>query len=577
MSDPQGPNDPNNPDGSMPPVPPGAEGAQGEFVPDVSKLNIGDVERSAKKQPPGLWVLFLTEMWERFSYYGMRALLVLYLYASTAEFVTDQAGEQIKNTNPGFGWTQDQAYLLYGIYTFMVYLTSIFGGIAADRFLGTHKSMLWGGWIIALGHITLAFTDFFGIPVGEAVTLGNATGSLMTFLIGLSLIIIGTGFFKPCVSVMVGQLYSENDTRRDSGFTLFYMGINIGAMLSPLVAGSLGEQVGWHWGFGAAAVGMIAGIITYQFLRPKYLQGIGLPPDRSEKGKGTLTFVGVCALLVAIPFLPLALFYTGSLQPFLDAWGWFRSTLGMYGAAGTVGGVILAIILSFLYAQPKDERSKLGVIFILAFLGNIVFWTAFEQAGSSLNIFAKDKTDRMVMGFEIPATWYQSVNAATIVIFAPIFSWLWIWLGRRRLDPSTPMKFAIGLWLLGGAFIAMVFGSLQARDEGLAAPYWLVFTYVIYTWGELCLSPTGLSMVTKLAKPRLQSLMMGVWFFTFAVSNLLAGLVAVYSTKLEKGEATFVIDGLPGFYLLLVIIPLAAGVLIAVLTPVLKKMMKGIK
>ena len=183
----------------------------------------------------------------------------------------------------------------------------------------------------------------------------------------------------------------------------------------------------------------------------------------------------------------------------------------------------------------------------------------------------------MLLGFEIPATWYQSVNAATIVICAPIFSWLWVWLDRKRLNPSTPMKFAIGLWLLGGAFIAMVFGSLQARDDGLAAPYWLVFTYVIYTWGELCLSPVGLSMVTKLAKPRLQALMMGVWFFTFAVSNLLAGLVAIYSTKLEKGEATFIIDGLPGFYLLLVIIPLGAGLVIAALSPLLRKMMKGVK
>ena len=228
-------------------------------------------------QPAGLWVLFITEMWERFSYYGMRALLVLYLIASTSE--TLENGEP--NTNPGFGWAEDDASRLYGFYTAGVYVTPLLGGWLADRFLGTHRSMLLGGWIIAAGHITLAFTEFFGISAGEAVTLQTGPGALLTFIAGLTLIVIGTGFFKPCVSVMVGQLYGPDDPRRDSGFTIFYMGINLGAFLSPLIAGTLGESVGWHYGFGAAAVGMIIGLIFYQIYRPKYLHGIGLPPHHA--------------------------------------------------------------------------------------------------------------------------------------------------------------------------------------------------------------------------------------------------------------------------------------------------------
>jgi POT family proton-dependent oligopeptide transporter len=224
--------------------------------------------------PKGLWVLFITEMWERFSYYGMRALLVYYLIASTSKTLADGT----ENWNPGFGWTEANAYELYGWYTSAVYLTPLIGGWLADKFLGTHRSMVIGGWIIAAGHITLACTEFFGVTAGEIVTMQSSPGALVTFVAGLALIVIGTGFFKPCVSVMVGQLYPGDDPRRDSGFTIFYMGINLGALMSPIVAGTLGEKVGWHWGFGSAAVGMILGLIFYQIYRPKYLKGIGLAP-----------------------------------------------------------------------------------------------------------------------------------------------------------------------------------------------------------------------------------------------------------------------------------------------------------
>lgn len=534
-------------------------------------------------QPAGLWVLFITEMWERFSYYGMRALLALYLAHTTVRAASD-AGVIESGADPGqgFGWTEANASILYGVYTFMVYLTSIFGGLAADRFLGTHRSMLAGGTIIALGHICLAFTALFTIPDGAVVSPETAPGALGVFLAGLALIIIGTGFFKPCVSVMVGQLYQENDPRRDSGFTIFYMGINVGAFLSPLVAGTLGERVGWHWGFGAAAVGMILGLVFYMIYRPKYLKGIGDPPDISWSAADLGKFLLVSCSICAIPIVPLVLFMTGTIMPIVNVWNSATGALGVYGTAIVIVGGLLVAAGVFLARQMPAERSRIAVILILAVLGNIFFWTAFEQAGTSLNFFAKNSTDRTIFGYEFPATWYQSVNAFTIVIFAPFFSFLWVWLARRKKDPSTPMKFAIGLWLLGLSFIAMIFGSLQARDGGLAAPYWLLITYIVYTWGELCLSPVGLSMVTKLAPKRLQSLLMGLWFLSFALSNLLAGLVAAFSTKFvpAEGETTaelsFIIPGLPGFYLMLVVFPIAAGLVIAILTPVLRKMMKGI-
>lgn len=547
-------------------------------------------------QPPGLWVLFITEMWERFSYYGMRAILVLFLYTTTASILADGTA----NNNPGFGWSEADAYTLYGLYTFMVYLGGILGGIAADRVLGTHRSMLLGGWVIALGHITLAISGLFSVPAGTSVSLESGGGALITFLLGLTLIIIGTGLFKPCVSVMVGQLYSEHDPRRDSGFTIFYMGINLGAFFSPLVAGTLGEKVGWHWGFGSAAVGMLVGLFFYQVIRPRYLGTIGMPPRVHWNGREVAWFAGVMGLLIALPGVPLLLYATGGLGPIVEAWNSFAGALGLWGMTALIIAVLLAAILTFIFLQPPATRAPLAVIVILAFLGNIFFWTAFEQAGSSLNVFADAETDRtlwglwgdsgdlpsdvpaeqraaIVAGEGFPASWYQSINPLCILLFAPLFAWLWVWLDRRNLNPSTPMKFAIGLWLLGLSFIAMVFGALEARGPGLAGPHWLLIMYVVVTWGELCLSPVGLSMVTKLSPPHLQSRMMGFWFFTFALSNLLAGLVARFSTRVESGEITFMIEGLPGFFLMLVIVPSAMGVLILLLAPLLKRMMHGVK
>ena len=367
--------------------------------PESNPLHLSDVEFDKEpdggvppgeletRQPAGLWVLFITEMWERFSYYGMRALLVLYLIASTNAQVEDADGNLVDNFNPGFGWSEANASLLYACYTMAVYFTPIVGGWLADKFLGTHRSMLVGGWIIAAGHITLAGTEFFGITAGQAVSLQTSPGALITFIVGLALIVIGTGFFKPCVSVMVGQLYGPDDRRRDSGFTIFYMGINLGAAASPLVAGTLGQKVGWHWGFGSAAVGMILGLLFYQLFRPKYLAGVGLSPAeiaaQSKDGNQSVSKVDEAEL-----------------------------------------------------KQPLNsvDFQRMLVILILAFFGNIFFWAAFEQAGSSMNVFADQNTNRNILGYEFPSTWYQSVNAVTIVVCAPFFSMLWVWLDKRKRE-----------------------------------------------------------------------------------------------------------------------------------------------
>jgi POT family proton-dependent oligopeptide transporter len=478
----------------------------------------------ARGQPRGLWVLFITEMWERFSYYGMRALLVFYLIARTSA------------DNPGFGWSQEIANAFYGWYTGLVYLTPILGGWLADRFLGTHRSMLLGGWIIAAGHFCLAATELWGHGTDVPIALGSAPGAFLTFMAGLLLIIVGTGFFKPCVSVMVGQLYDADDPRRDSGFTIFYMGINVGGLLSAFVAGTLGEKVGWHWGFGSAGVGMVVGLLTYQLFRPMFLHGIGLPPRRIRQS-----------------------------DP---------------GPKPTSEEFQVARIDEHERTRPltRVDWERMAVVMILVVLA-IVFWAGFEQAGSSMNLFALERTDRSLPGLKhvlpaswhevidpFPATWYQSVNPAAVVIFAPLFAWLWIWLDRRGLQPSTPVKYALGLWLLGLGYLAMVPAGVKADRAEPSGPQWLVYMYVLATWGELCLSPVGLSMVTKLAPARCTSVMMGLYFGSNFVGSLAAGYLAASSGRMTQ----------VGFLLLLAIVPIVTGTLLVVLSPVIRRMMHGL-
>lgn len=457
--------------------------------------------------PVGLYLLFATEMWERFSYYGMRAILVLFL---------------IDGARGGAGWTDEHADKLYAWYTGLVYLTPLAGGYLADRLIGTHRSLLIGGSIIAAGHFALAF---HGQP---------------TFYLGLLLIIIGTGFFKPNVSTMVGQLYEEGDPRRDGGFTIFYMGINLGALIGTFICGYLGEspQWGWHYGFGAAGVGMVAGLLLYVWGKPRYLAGIGDVPAAKKRA---------------------------------------RELAEAHRARGEAGFRELPAVPE---AAAKDEPltpeelNRIVAIFVTAFFV-IFFWLAFEQAGSSMNIFAARHTERHFGGWEMPASWFQNVNSASILIFGPVFAWLWGKLGKLGREPSTPMKMAFGLFLLGGGFVFLVVGGGLSDAGALVSPFWLVAAYVFHTWGELCLSPVGLSFVTKVAPLKFASLLMGVWFLANFAANLIAGYTASLSNKVARGEVFHVFGGQADFFLIFVVSSWCAGALLLALTPWLNRLIGG--
>ena len=507
--------------------------------------------------PDGLFLLCCVEMWERFSYYGMRALLVLYLVAKVNP-EPDPSGF----VNPGREWTEAEASVLYGWYTGLAYLFPMLGGIVADKLIGTHRSMLLGGTIIALGHIVLAASGF-----GELAH--NHTG-MSIFIFGLALIILGTGHFKPCVSVMVGQLYPEKDPRRDGAFTIFYMGINLGAFLCAFVCGTLGEKVGWHYGFGSAAVGMIAGLLMYQLLRSRFLAGVGEAPSRTA---GANAWV----------FLPLSIFLSGSVAwMFSQGWfgfveGWF-SRMASWQANSLLIGLTLACLawtVIFTLRQAPEDRGPTASIFIFMIF-NIFFWLAFEQAGSSMNIFAQNKIDRSWGATrEIPATWFQSVNAGVIILMGPFFAAMWAWLGRRRMNPSQPVKIGLGLILLGMGFAVLTWGAATAVAAGAKASFvFLVGTYVLHTFGELCISPTGLSYVTKAAPVKHVSLLMGIWFASNFVANLGGGLIASQVKKIEAGVITLPwhFGGQADFFFLFVVSSIIPGVLIILMTPWLKKL-----
>ena len=449
--------------------------------------------------PRGLSTLFFTEMWERFSYYGMRAILLLFMTAAVAE--------------GGLGWDAAKAGPIYGLYTAMVYLTALPGGWIADRILGQRRSVLIGGIVIALGHVSLTFH------------------SLAFFYLGLVLIVTGTGLLKPNISTMVGGLYSPQDVRRDAGFSIFYMGINIGAFFAPLVCGFLGQSTqfrgflashgfnpanSWHWGFGAAAVGMTLGLIQY-VLGGRRLGNAGLrpatagdPASQAKDRRNLLISFGIFAILILVAVLV---------------------RVSVADVTRYVGYSLLVIPIAyfiFLFSQPwtTEERKHLWAI-LLFFLFAALFWSAFEQAGSTLNLFAQRFTRNSILGFQYPASWLQAVNSAFIWILAPVFAWIWIALGRRRKEPSSPAKFAYGLFFVGAGFLVMVGAALASGPQGgRVTPLWLLTVYLLHTVGELCLSPVGLSTMTKLAPGRVVSQMMGIWFLASSLGNFIGGQVA---------------------------------------------------
>jgi proton-dependent oligopeptide transporter, POT family len=426
--------------------------------------------------PRGLSTLFFTEMWERFSYYGMRAFLILYMTAAVA--------------NGGLGFDDKHAATVYGNYVGAVWLTPILGGFIADRLLGQYRSVLLGGSIIALGHFTLAFK------------------TLSTFYAGLVLIVIGTGLLKPNVSTIVGSLYEDGDTRRDAGFSVFYMGINLGAFIGPIIAGGLAQKVNWHLGFAMAGVGMVLGLIQYVVGKHHLEPGL--------------------ARLAARPKPAAA-------------------------ADGTGGGF------------TAEEWKRIAVVFVL-FVFASIFWGAYEQAGSTLNLFGDRYTNNTVFGISYPSSWYVSVQALFVIALSPVFAWIWVKLGPRQ--PSVPAKFALALLFAGIAFLLLVpAGTTAQSGAGIkVSPLWLVAAYFIEEWGELCLSPVGLSAVTKLAPKRIVSLMMGVFFLSNSLGNKLAGWTAGFFSSMPLSQL---------FGAVAAVCLVAALIMFALVKPV-KRMMGGV-
>ena len=678
--------------------------------------------------PVGLWALFTTEMWERFCYYGMRALLLLYLIST------------LTGSNPGFGWSEKDANELYGLFTGLVYLFPLLGGYLADRFLGQHRSVVLGGALMALGEFCLFYSEYFRQHAITTITYENAPAAFYCFMFGLFLITLGNGFFKPCISVMVGELYDKHDSRRDSAFYIFYMGINVGAFIAPFVAGTIGEKCGWHWGFLTACLGMCFGLITYSLFRPKYLGPIGMKAKGAKASqtdveneakvgeketatsspipqvKQPLTRVEIdrIAVILTLTFFCIAFWSIfeqagTSLNIFANketnrqvpnvvgrsAPGFLPNQADL--DAKIAKRVLETNIFELKGASEALEETSQGLENIDD-VSNFLLEMTIDKRFDDIRAFLEDNSDRfdeerlefykekladaqlsyetgmalkdhadearrraqleeLVLDFDnfeellragetefseilseiennlpqkieeakakdadfgeedendlreslrldviasrqksfldseknnidpntaiytFPTTWYQSVNPLAVVVFAPLFGLLWSWLRKHGLEPSTPMKFGIGLVMLSLAFFFLVPGALQAAaTKGNAAAYWLLGTYLLCTFGELCLSPVGLSMVSRLAPDRYASLLMGAWFLSSAVAGYLSGkLAAVFgSSGAGSTRVSFCFGeegGMADYFLIMALVPLCAGLLVFVFAPRLRKMM----
>tara|TARA_B100000401_G_scaffold393982_1_gene302120 strand:+ start:2718 stop:4247 length:1530 start_codon:yes stop_codon:yes gene_type:complete len=491
--------------------------------------------------PKGLFICFATEMWERFSYYGMRALLILYL-------------------TKHWEFTDAASYLIYGAYTSLVYIMPVFGGMLADQILGSKKAVTYGAILLVFGHLGMT------VESNEQI-----------FYLSLALIVSGVGFLKPNISTMVGALYEEGDPRRDSGFTIFYMGINIGAFTATLLCGYLGEKVGWAYGFGAAGIGMLLGLIIFLWGQ-KYLEGLAEPPSEKYMTKVSGVSYENWAYISGVIMVLITWFLVQNSQL-------VGQLLGGFGAI-----FIGAWLLYALFKCAPEERDRLIVVGILI-LFSLIFWALFEQAGSSLNILTDRGVDRVIFGWEVPASMFQSLNAGFIFTIAPLFALLWIALAKRNMEPSTPIKFSIGIVLVGLGFLVLVYG-MQSSEALQTGVIWIVLIYFLHTLGELCLSPVGLSSVTKLSPQRIVGFMMGMWFFASAAGNYVAGLIAkgtagdpvmliaekIYLQVMFLPEDQFTINQKNGFidvYTDVGLIAIGFGIFLAVLTPVLKKLMHG--
>ena len=443
------------------------------------------------KHPAGLKTLFLTEMWERMSFYGMRGILVLFMTATLLD--------------GGLAIDPVSASAIYGIYSSSVYLVALLGGWLADRHIGQQNAILYGGMIIMLGHFLLAITN------------------IQTFYLGLIFVVLGTGLLKPNISAIVGDLYENDKEKKESGFTLFYMAINIGSILGFFICGYLGENIGWHYGFGAAGIGMAFGLLQFIYTR-KNLGQIGIKPSivlnrQTARKELSVFFVLFIVFLISI------------LLGFFGFWEFDPIPL----ANGLTIVILATAIFYFMYLfslgkLSHDERKKMILIIVL-FFGAALFWSGFDQAGSSFSIFAKEFTNRIIFGWEYPASWLQVLNPLLVVILSPFMAYLWFFLGKRMLDPSLPFKFGLGLLFMAIGFVFIAMGANIAIQDGFAGAKWLLLTYLFHTIGELTLSPIGLAAISNLSPKRYVGQMMGIWFLASSLGAIIAGLLS--------GQATF--------------------------------------
>jgi len=514
----------------------------------MNKTPIAVQEKTLLGHPAGLFILFLTEMWERFSFYGMKALLIFYL--TKYHFFSDSAGNHI-----------------VGNYAALVYAMPILDGLLADRYLGFRKAVSFGAILLVLGHLGMAFEGFqaYTNSSGEVVQDQQA---IQVFYFSMGLIIMGVGFLKPNISTIVGALYAPGDQRRDAGFTIFYMGINTGSFLATLLCGYLGETYGWRYGFGAAGIGMLLGLVI--FLRgQKLLLGKAEPPSL-EKLKEK---VG--------PVSREWLIYLGAIVGVFVSWQLvqYHQVVGSLLSITAIGVVVYLMIFIFTQCSPK-ERGQMLVLLVLT-LFTVVFWALFEQAYTSMNLFADRVVNRTMGNIEIKASQFLSLNSLFIIFLAPVFAVLWVKLAKKKLEPGTPIKFALGIILAGLGFGALVLGIQQADQFGKVAPIWLILAYFLHTCGELSLSPVGLSAVTKLSVPKVVSFMMGVWFLATAGSEFIAAILAnIASVETEGGTITNTAEALQSYhdlFFFLLKAGLITGGLLLVLNPILKKHMHGVK
>lgn len=486
----------------------------------------GDARGTIMGHPKGLFVLFFAEMWERFSYYGMRALLIFYL---TQHWL----------------YSDGESGVIYGAYTALVYITPVLGGYLADRYLGQRKAVQFGAVLLTFGHFLMGFE-------GSAAGGHESNPALNVFWLALAFIIVGSGFLKANISVIVGQLYPRTDVRRDGAYTIFYVGINLGAALGSLLCGYLGQTYGWSYGFGAAGVGMLLGLVVFVWGRP-FLLGRGEPPAPLAPAREWMLYaVGV----LAVGMIWLLIQYQSMV-------GWLLMVAG-----AILVGYVLIIAVTKL---TPHERDRIFAAMFLIFV-SILFWALFEQAGSSLNLYTDRHVDRNLLGWDVPASMFQSVNAIYIVLLGPVFAALWTWLGRKGLEPSAPAKFGLGLVQLGLGFLVLVAGAAVGGGAQTAVIF-IFLIYLLHTTGELCLSPVGLSAMNRLAPAHMASLIMGTWFFASATGNFVAGLIAAATgSERASGEGAgqqVVLD----VYSQIGWIAVAVGVGVLVISPLVKRLM----